>query len=286
MATKKNTPKIEIAPKKPKAPTPDPITTQSTSDRPMPTNMMLRYTPDEIAKRRYDLMLAEMQRRAQLGQFSPIKEQGGYIGAQEINPDLIKRARDEYSASLPQNARYFDVMTPTKYGGMFGSSAGSGFDAWFEKNYINNPNSPLNDQERLVLQRQIPITQANTQQFQPGYQEAMAQQTYNNLMQQQMANASIPNPRYGIDFIEGGPRYQPMMPAPGQVAQQPVPTQQIPSNQQAMQNYQNLLAQGLSQFQAQTYPGQSQFGGIGKLAQTQSKQKVSTAGFPTPKPFG
>lgn len=154
----------------------------------------------------YNLMLAEMQRRAQLGQFSPIKEQGGYIGAQEN-------------------------LTPI-YG----------------------------------QQDQIPS-------FPTTSSQGLGQ-------------------TFGIDVR------QPMMPITGQMAQQPIPIQmpimqqgqQPPTfgkaNQQAIQNYQNLLEQGLANYQAQTYPGQGQFGSTAIPAQTSPQRKPSTPGFPTPKPFG
>jgi hypothetical protein len=68
-----------------------------------------------------------------------------------INPETIKKARDEYIASQPKNPRYQDVMINSKYGGQFESSIGRGFDKWFETNYINNPNSALSEQERMSL---------------------------------------------------------------------------------------------------------------------------------------
>lgn len=257
MATKKNTPQTQIAPQKPKAPTPETITTQSTSDRRMPTNMMLRYTPAEIAKRTYDLMLANMQQRAQLGQFDPLIGQGGYIGSPEnltpiygqqttggfipnsvqlasvqnqtqIPQDIIAKAKTEYMASLPRDMNYSAQITPTKYGGDFGSSAGSGFDAWFEKNY---PSYVASSKPVQTIQ---PVAQFITQST---------------------------NQAAGI-------------PQTGKQAQQ------------AMQNYQNLLAQGLANYQAQTYPGQGQFGSMARPAQTSPQRKPSTPGFPTPKPFG
>jgi len=74
-----------------------------------------------------------------------------------ISPETIKKARDEYLASLPKDRAYSQVMTKTKYGGEFGSSIGSGFDKWFEQNYINNPKSSLTEQERMSLQGRMKI---------------------------------------------------------------------------------------------------------------------------------
>lgn len=136
----------------------------------------------------YNSTLAEMQRRAQLGQFSPMVSQAGYTGAQENFPRQIP----SIPTTLPQGL----------------------------------------------------------------------------------------GQTFGIDVR------QPMTPTSGQMAQQPIPTQQIPSNQQAMQNYQNFLQQGLANYQAQTYSGQGQFGSTTKPTPTSPQRKVSTPGFPTPRPLG
>jgi hypothetical protein len=74
-----------------------------------------------------------------------------------INPEIIKKARNEYIASLPKDRKYNEMITKTKYGGEFGSSIGSGFDKWFEQNYINNPKSSLSEQERMSLQGRMKI---------------------------------------------------------------------------------------------------------------------------------
>jgi len=90
----------------------------------------------------------------------------------------------------------------------------------------------------------------------------MAQQTYNNLMQQQMANAAAQ-----------GSAFTPIQ------QQQPVRPAAQP-NQQAMQNYQNLVGQGIANMQAMgriTPPGQ---------LPNQPQRKPSTSSFQTPRPFG
>jgi len=111
-----------------------------------------------------------------------------------LNPDLIKRAKDEYDASLPGDRKYAQILTETKYGGTFGNSRGRGFDAWFEENYINNPNSALSSQERMALQPYVGVPRyqmdsiGQRPQVSPGnYNDLMARQNYDNFMREQMA---------------------------------------------------------------------------------------------------
>jgi len=69
-----------------------------------------------------------------------------------LNPETLKKARDEYVKQNPGevNRRVTADMTGSRYLGPIGRSM-SGFDKWFETNYINNPNSPLSAQERMTL---------------------------------------------------------------------------------------------------------------------------------------
>jgi len=99
-----------------------------------------------------------------------------------ISPETIKKAREEYLASLPKDRKYFDVMTKTKYGGEFGSSIGKGFDKWFEQNYINNPKSSLSEQERMSLQGRMNIPEFGDMGIQSGFDERMNLQDRMNQM--------------------------------------------------------------------------------------------------------
>jgi hypothetical protein len=195
-----------------------------------------------------------------------------------LNPDLIKRARDEYEKSLPSDRAYAQKITSTNYGGTFGDSRGRGFDAWFEKNYINNPNSPLSDQERMSLQQlQAGVVPAPGSRFvQTGsslmpvtnYDAAMAQQVYQNLLAQSLQQANLfndyMNQGMGINnALTAATSGQTMGTMPQQTAGT-IPQQQIPIqmpavqqsqqptqfgqvNQQAMQNFNNLVQNGISQ---------------------------------------
>jgi len=102
------------------------------------------------------------------------------------------------------------------------------------------------------------------------YDSLMAQQTYNNIMQQQMANAMAQGVNLGT---------QPQLAQPI-AARLPQASQPAQPNQQAMQNYQNLVGQGIANMQAMgriTPPGQ---------LPNQPQRKPSTSSFQTPRPFG
>lgn len=121
----------------------------------------------------------------------------------------------------------------------------------------------------------------------PSYQEAMAQQTYNNLMQQQMAFSAAQNGATFGNTMGTMPTQTigttPQQPTPIQMPvvqqnRQPTPFGQV--NQKAMQNYQNLVGQGIANMQAMgriTPPGQ---------LPNQPQRKPSTSSFQTPRPFG
>jgi len=151
-----------------------------------------------------------------------------------LNPDLIKRAKDEYNASLPRDRSYAQALTKTKYGGTFGDSRGRGFDAWFEENYINNPNSALSSQERMSLQPYVGVPRyqmdsiGQRPQVSPGnYNDLMARQTYDNIMRDQMARyAAQQASASNSQFLPGVP---------------PPPAPAVPQvNQQAASNFANL----------------------------------------------
>jgi hypothetical protein len=69
-----------------------------------------------------------------------------------INPETIKKARDEYVNQNPGdvNRKVRADLIKSRYLGETGREM-SGFDKWFETNYINNPNSSLSAQERMTL---------------------------------------------------------------------------------------------------------------------------------------
>jgi hypothetical protein len=120
-----------------------------------------------------------------------------------INPEVIKKAREEYLASLP-NDRGRAVMTETKYGGTFGSSIGSGFDKWFEQNYINNPKSSLSEQERMSLQGRMKIPELGGM----GSQIRADINARNGSMAgPQFGLGQIPNAGFGGNPQFGGPQF-------------------------------------------------------------------------------
>jgi hypothetical protein len=129
-----------------------------------------------------------------------------------INPETIKKARAEYIASQPKNRGYSQVITKTKYGGEFGSSIGSGFDKWFETNYINNPNSSLTAQERasIIPERRIIADEAGRMQGpqrDPNtgmtFQEMMARQNQPLPPEQATFTPALQFPQEVRDAIEG-----------------------------------------------------------------------------------
>jgi hypothetical protein len=202
-----------------------------------------------------------------------------------INPETIKKARAEYIASQPKNRGYRDVMTNSKYGGQFGSSIGSGFDKWFETNYINNPNSSLTAQERasIIPERRIIADEAGRMQGpqrDPNtgmtFQEMMARQNQPLPPEQATFTPRPQLPQEVRDAIEGRNAAQNqftqgrLMGAPsdqfGDIARRLEQSGQLPYQQpfnpnapslmpirtpgsdaqnQQMQNYQNLLQQGI-----------------------------------------
>lgn len=223
-----------------------------------------------------------------------------------LNPNLIKKAKDEYMASLPPRG-YSDMITPTKYGGDFGSSAGRGFDAWFEKNYINNPNSPLSEQERLALQPYVGVPRYAIGSV--GQRDASRRAEYDAILRQQMAQYQAQPQNYSQQQIPGAmtsgiTQRQLLNPESGFNAalnaaniqnqfqdyasgvnnvmsgQQPISPKQNAANiNQAMQTYQNLVGQGMANMQAQNMA--SQFG-----QPQQPKRNPSTPSFQSPRPFG
>jgi hypothetical protein len=197
-----------------------------------------------------------------------------------INPETIKKARDEYYASQPKNRAYSAMMTKTKYGGEFGSSIGSGFDKWFETNYINNPNSSLTAQERASIIPESRITADEAGRMQGPQRDPNTGMTFQEMMARQnqpfppeqatftpapqfpqeardainsalgqyrtgrlMGAPTEQQPGYGIDYIEGGQRYMPMTPTPSQMAQ----FQQGQQGAMASQ-YQNLQGQQMQNY--------------------------------------
>ncbi len=201
-------------------PTPNPL------PRPKPAPFDLVRSPNfdaAMAQQNYQNSLAGLTARAQAGQFNEgFRADGGQAFPSEfsrpsqepmISPEVIKKAREEYLASQPQDRKYSQVMTKTKYGGEFGSSVGRGFDKWFEQNYINNPNSALLEQERMSLQN---ISRQST------------------------------NPMAGYMPADPNTNMPSLMPIPqgqqGAMASQ----YQNPQGQQQMQSYQNFLNQGMN----------------------------------------
>lgn len=253
-------------------PTPKPL------PRPKPAPIDLVRNPNfdaAMAQQNYQNSLAGLTARAQAGQFDEgFRADGGQAFPSEfsrpsqepmISPEVIKKAREEYLASLPKDRAYQDVMTKTKYGGEFGSSVGRGFDKWFEQNYINNPNSALSEQERMTLRIPELKLPPQGQQAGGGNQDIVdfRKRIYDDLMARQgqpfspdggMGGAQ----NFDIDYIEGGQRNAPMTPTPSQIAQfrnaQPNRAGYMPVDPMAgMQDNQNIY-NSLRDYQARTYP--------------------------------
>ena len=228
-------------------PTPKPL------PRPKPAPIDLVRNPNfdaAMAQQNYQNSLAGLTARAQAGQFDEgFRADGGQAFPSEfsrpsqepmINPEVIQKARTEYLASQPQDRKYSQVMTKTKYGGEFGSSVGRGFDKWFEQNYINDPNSALLEQERMSLQNMSRQSTNST----AGYvqQDPMAGMQNNPSIYDSLRP----------DYSQVGtvPMRSPQNPNQmnfGQIAQgigRLMP--QIPQGQQQMQSYQNFLNQGMN----------------------------------------
>ena len=72
-----------------------------------------------------------------------------------LNPETLTKAREEYVKQNPGevNRQVKADLVNSRYLGQIGRGM-SGFDKWFEKNYINNPNSSLSEQERMALNPQ------------------------------------------------------------------------------------------------------------------------------------
>jgi len=227
-------------------PAPKPAPQRRPAPRPQPIDMVREPGfGSAMANQNYANLMAYQQARlaAQGGDFT----QGRLMGAPTnqprpspepmINPETIKKARDEYYASQPKNRKYRDVMTNSKYGGQFESSIGSGFDKWFETNYINNPNSPLSAQERMTLDPRMgaPTEQPNPNAGKPLYFQALEgelqkqfldknpqlkpkpgtafnqqlmQENYAKFLQNQMAEVNkfnVANPQYAQDIRKPNP---------------------------------------------------------------------------------
>jgi len=99
--------------------------------------------------------------------------------------------------------------------------------------------------------------------------EAMRKSMYNDLMAQQVA------------ATQGQATIQPIHAQPVSAqSKQPIPLIPKPANNQAMQNYSNILQQGVQNYASQM--GNPNFG-MPKPAQ---QKNISTPGYPSPKPFG
>jgi len=213
----------------------------------------------DIAKQKYDILLASMQQRAQLGQFDA-KTRGSQRTGIMLTPPPLPTS-EQLNSMVDPNRKYQDI-------------AGTMYDQFGRSmNYSNSGQA-----EAL---RKLGFTSQSNYDFS---NLAYLQSTGRTPVQ---ANQELGQITAGIGSLQQAYQQYPV-PSVGQniPGQQTTPAQQIPSNQQAMQNYQNLLAQGLANYQAQTYPGQSQFGSMARPAQTSPQRKPSTPGFPTPKPFG
>jgi hypothetical protein len=121
-----------------------------------------------------------------------------------INPEVIKKAKNEYLASLPKDLKYSQVMTKTKYGGEFDSSIGSGFDKWFEQNYINNPKSSLSEQERMGLQGRMKMPEFGDMESQI---RAEINARNGGMAGPQFGLGQIPNAGFGGNPQFGGPQF-------------------------------------------------------------------------------
>lgn len=185
-----------------------------------------------------------------------------------LDQNIVNKAKQEYLASLPSNMGFAHALTPTRYGGTFGDRRGSGFDQWFTENYINkgliqvptSPRSQLISEQRdqLAAYHMKPVPFATPS----NYDAMMAQQTYANLMRDQMAAhqaqmASASNSQ----FLPGVP--PPPMPATPQ------------PNQQAAANFANLTPQAPVQAirQPQQTPGSQQ--AIGTQTQAPRRRQPS-----------
>jgi hypothetical protein len=173
-----------------------------------------------------------------------------------INPETIKKARAEYIASQPKNRGYRDVMTNSKYGGQFGSSIGSGFDKWFETNYINNPNSSLTAQERASIIPERRITADEAGNMQGPQRDPNTGMTFQEMMNSRLGQGQFtqgrlmgaPSDQFGdiarrLEQSGQLPYQQPFNPnAPSLM---PIRTPGSDAQNQQIQNYNNLLQQGI-----------------------------------------
>jgi len=123
--------------------------------------------------------LAQAAGDGQLDSDKSILQQESDFYANNLNQNIVNKAKQEYLASLPSDMRYAQALTPTRYGGTFGDRRGQGFDQWFTENYIN---------KGLI---QVPSSPRDSQGPMPGINSQNA--IYNQLMQQQMANYAAQN---------------------------------------------------------------------------------------------
>lgn len=243
MITRKSAPKP--APKPPLRPQPQTEPRKTVGSQNLQTNYSYPIRPDDERKMAaYQAQLLEAKMRAQAGQFDVPREGVGSISngrilqqesdfyANNLNQKIVNQAKQEYLASLPPDRGYAQVLTPTRYGGTFGDARGSGFDKWFTENYINKgsvqvPPSPRDSvgplpglgaqnaqnaynqflqqgQQRPSIGGFMPIATPSN------YDAMMAQQTYANLMRDQMAAyqaqmASASNSQFLPQVMPGGP---------------------------------------------------------------------------------
>jgi hypothetical protein len=99
--------------------------------------------------------------------------------------------------------------------------------------------------------------------------DAMQKAMYNDLMAQQFTAANA------NDMIQPTP----VQPIPAQ-SKQPIPLIPKQANNQAMQNYSNILQQGVQNYASQM--GNPNFG----MPKPTQQKNISTSGYPSPKPFG
>jgi len=176
-----------------------------------------------------------------------------------INPETLNKARDEYVKQNPGevNRRVTQDMIGSRYLGPIGRSM-SGFDKWFETNYINNPNSSLTAQERasIIPERRITADEAGRMQGpqrDPNtgmtFQEMMARQNQPLPPEQAPFTPRPQLPQEVRDAIEGRNAAQNqftqgrLMGAPVNQSPQPGSALYQDLANQQMQKYQNSLQQ-------------------------------------------
>jgi len=189
-----------------------------------------------------------------------------------LNPETLNKAKEEYMNQNPGdvNRKVRADLIKSRYLGQIGREM-AGFDKWFETNYINNPNSALQEQERMSLRNDLirgpqagGFTQGRLMGAPSGQQNSNQMnfdQIAKDLTESQYQNPQYKNPnQMNFDKIAQG-----------------IQGMNLNPQSQQMQNYNNFLQQGIQRSNTMNQDAATNFANMQAGAPTTEPATPSTA---------